>query len=197
MSTATITRPASSITDISLDNPKDGTIKFYKPEKTFGFVETNDWDAFFGPRGYRQVRLLSNGKATVEAQPCPEGSLESGLEIVILSARLTPKGVHAIEWAIPSLIVEECVVWTVVQRVERRIEREATSDPVCDNERRMFKTHTTRTVETFINEHIVKSCATKEEAEACVEERTPSYSYRNENGTGTKVSFRVEFLRLA
>jgi len=197
MSTATITREATPVNEISLDNPKQGFIKFYKAEKTFGFIETNDWDAFFGPHGYRRVRLLSNGKAILETAPCPTDSLEAGLEVVILSARCAPKGVHAVEWTIPSLIVEECVIWVVIQRIEQTTERESTSDPICDNERRMFKTHTTRTIDKFVNERVARTCATKEEAEKFMELHSPVYRGGFVRASGTNVTYRVESIRIA
>ena len=200
MSSATIKKQPR---EVSINSPLPGKIKFFKADKLFGFVETSEGDLFFGTRGYRRMRGLGDGRVVLDSGNCPVEALETNLTVLVLNVVHTTKGGQAVEWTIPSLNCEEAVLWVVIQRIERRSEREVTSDPVCDNERRMFKTHTTRRVDTFINERIAYTTARKPDAEQYMEDHSVPYRQTGALGIhdrseiGTKVSFRVESVVLA
>ena len=179
--------------EVSVHNPLPGRIKFFNQERGFGFIETSEGDLFFGLKGYRRIKGLGNGRAEVlYYQELP--SFEVGQLVQVIDLQHGNKGAKAIEWTIPSYNTELVCLWVVIQRVEQHTEREATSNPVCDNTLRAYKTVTTRTIDTFINEKIIAVRASKEEAEAYTEDRQRPYGVRS--GTGSKVTFRVEQINI-
>jgi len=176
-------------------DPIPGRVKFFNESKQFGFISTADSDFHFTKRGYRRIRGLGDGKVAIEFADCPP--IQDGIEVLLLEARCAPKGVQALQWTIPSFNTERLVLYVVIQRIERRTEKSHSSDPVCDNERRMFKTETVRTIETFINERIVFTSASREDAERHIEGALSSRLEESRNGVGTVVTNRIESVEIA